>query len=51
MPRQVDSPSVLSQPCAMLPACTTVHHRQVFDLLNQRKRLNILEDGKKQVRR
>ncbi len=23
---------------------------QVFDLLNQRKRLNILEDGKKQVR-
>jgi len=31
-------------------SCFEIYGNKVFDLLNTRKRLNILEDGKRQVR-
>lgn len=34
----------------LMVSCFEIYGNKVFDLLNIRKRLNILEDGKKQVR-
>lgn len=33
----------------LMVSCFEIYGNKVFDLLNQRKRLNILEDGKRQV--
>jgi kinesin family member 2/24 len=36
---------------SLLVSCFEIYGNKVFDLLSSRKRLNILEDGKRQVNR